>query len=144
MEKHTDTVSKFDTQDYPILLFDSYCLICNGFVQWIIRRDKRNVFKFSGLQSERAIGEITRRNLILPKNDTVILLYPHQSLIQSEAVLEVLQVIGFPAFLLHILGKIPRTWRDYIYSLVARYRFSIFPKRTSCPLPSPSESHRFI
>ena len=144
MEKQAETLPIFDTQDYPILLFDSYCLICNGFVQWIIRRDKRKVFKFSDLQSDRAIGEISRRNLILPKNDTVILLYPHQSFIQSEAVLDVLRIIGFPAFLLYILGKIPRTWRDYIYSFVARYRFSIFPKRTSCPLPPPSESRRFI
>ena len=135
---------EYNINDYPVLLFDTQCLICNGFVQWIIKRDRRKLFKFSGLQSDKAYIEIRRRQLLIPKNGTVVLLYPDQAYTQSEAVLQVLHLIRFPPFLIRIFRSIPRTWRDRIYSVVARNRYGFFSQKTSCPLPPPEEAWRFI
>ena len=37
-----------------IILFDGVCNLCNGFVQFVIARDKKNKFKFGSIQSEGA------------------------------------------------------------------------------------------
>ena len=34
-----------------LILFDGVCNLCNGFVQFVIRHDKKKKFKFSSLQS---------------------------------------------------------------------------------------------
>ncbi|HRP80741.1 MAG TPA: DCC1-like thiol-disulfide oxidoreductase family protein, partial [Flavobacteriales bacterium] len=35
-----------------LLLFDGVCNLCNGLVQFIARRDRRNRFRFIPLQSD--------------------------------------------------------------------------------------------
>ncbi|MGZ5245001.1 MAG: thiol-disulfide oxidoreductase DCC family protein, partial [Bacteroidia bacterium] len=36
----------------PVLLFDGVCNLCNGAVQFVIKRDKKAIFRFAALQSE--------------------------------------------------------------------------------------------
>jgi predicted DCC family thiol-disulfide oxidoreductase YuxK len=35
----------------PILFFDGECNLCNGLVQFVLKRDKKKIFFFSSLQS---------------------------------------------------------------------------------------------
>ena len=35
-----------------VILFDGVCNLCNGAVNWIIRRDARDTFRFAPLQGE--------------------------------------------------------------------------------------------
>ncbi len=39
---------------YPILLYDGVCGLCNGLVQFILRHDRDEVFRFAALQSHFA------------------------------------------------------------------------------------------
>ena len=48
MKKNTKVLN------HTIILFDGVCNLCNGFVQFIIERDKDEYFKFASLQSEAA------------------------------------------------------------------------------------------
>ncbi|HEY0262517.1 MAG TPA: DUF393 domain-containing protein, partial [Chitinophagales bacterium] len=49
-----------------IILFDGVCNLCNGFVQFVIKRDKNALFQFASLQSE--IGqEMLQPHLGSPK-----------------------------------------------------------------------------
>ncbi|MGI8636542.1 MAG: thiol-disulfide oxidoreductase DCC family protein, partial [Segetibacter sp.] len=36
---------------HPVILYDGVCNLCNTAVQFVIKRDKKNVFKFASLQS---------------------------------------------------------------------------------------------
>ena len=38
--------------NHPIILFDGICNLCNGAVQYVIKKDPSAKFKFSSLQSE--------------------------------------------------------------------------------------------
>lgn len=138
------TAPRYKMADYPILLFDSECLICDGFVRMIIRLDRKKSLKFSSLQSAKAIHEIQKRRIPIPKAGTVVLLHRGGYHTESDAVVKVLELIGFPAILTNIIRTIPRSWRDHIYAWIARNRYRVFPKRTSCPLPDPSEAGRFV
>ena len=43
-----------------------------------------------------------------------------------------------------IFRALPRPLRDFYYDLFARYRYKLFGKHDSCPVPSPEVRSRFI
>lgn len=137
---------------YPILLYDGVCGLCDRFVQFILRRDRRGVFRFASLQSALA-GRILARHNISPADlDTVYVVVnpdsqepPEFLLSRSDAVLFVLKQLGglwrFVAFLLQLL---PKFVRDPAYNAIARHRYRIFGKYESCALPSAQDRGRFL
>lgn len=134
----------FKTKEYPVILFDSYCLICDGFIQWILRKDQNEIFNFSGLHTVKAQNEIAIRNINIPKYQSVVLLYPDHDLIESEAVLDILRLIGTSPFFMRMLTAIPSNWRNRVYRWIAQNRYRFFKKRDHCPLPDPGVASRFI
>ena len=50
----------------PVLFFDGVCNLCNQAVQFVIRHDKKAVFRFAPLQSE--FGQKVLAENKLPKN----------------------------------------------------------------------------
>ncbi len=51
----------------PVLLFDGACNLCEGVVNFVIRRDPRAHFRFAPLQSE--VGQRLLREHALPTED---------------------------------------------------------------------------
>ena len=46
-----------------LVLFDGVCNLCNGSVQFIIKRDPTGIFKFASLQSELGKAQLRKFNL---------------------------------------------------------------------------------
>ena len=134
----------FDSTAYPIVLYDSQCLICDGFVRWVIRRDKDRILKFSGLLSDKARHEIHRRAIPIHENGSVILLQKDGHCTESDAVIEILKIANSSAALIALIQKFPKSWRDNIYRWVARNRYRFYKKRNYCPMPKPEEASRFV
>jgi len=51
---------------------------------------------------------------------------------------------GFWGFLGRLLRAVPKSLRDVVYNFVARNRFRISERYTSCPLPSLAERTKFL
>ncbi len=134
----------FNPEDYPIVLFDSQCLICDGFVKRVIKWDKEEVLKFSGLQSTKALHEINRRHIPMPEDGSVVLLFPDRHTTESNAVIEILEITGKSSLFIRLVRRIPKSWRDTIYQWVAKNRYRFYKKRDHCPMPKPSEADRFV
>jgi predicted DCC family thiol-disulfide oxidoreductase YuxK len=135
---------------HPILLYDGVCGLCNRFVQFVLRRDHADVFRFAALQSAFAAQILQRHGASATALDTVYLVVdPQQTaeslLARSDAAIFVLAALGgiwgVAAALCRVL---PRRLRDAVYNLVARNRYPIFGKFDACPLPEPSHRHRFL
>jgi predicted DCC family thiol-disulfide oxidoreductase YuxK len=126
-----------------IIYFDGVCLLCEGLVKWIIRHDRKGVFKFASLQSAYA-----QRALIgLAKVDglnTVVLQTEDRFYLESSAVLMIFKYLGFPWSLLTLAWIIPSFIRNGIYRLVAKSRYSWFGKRSECLLPDAGIKERFL
>ena len=61
--------------------------------------------------------------------------------IKSDAVLKILKEIGGFWKLFYLLIIIPKSFRDWVYELIARNRYQIFGKRDQCMiLPKGKES----
>ena len=132
-----------DEKDHPILLFDGVCNLCQGTVQWVIKRDQDARFRFASLQSDvgsRLLEEAGEENDL----DTVILIVGDRVYRKSGAALQVLGLIGGIYLPLLVFWAVPRFLRDWAYDQVARRRYRLFGKEETCMIPTPELRERFL
>jgi predicted DCC family thiol-disulfide oxidoreductase YuxK len=128
----------------PIILFDGVCNLCNGAVQFVIRHDKKNVFRFAALQSETGITLSKKYNIPIDRMDTFVVIKNNKCYTRSNAALEVANILGGFWAILYILVIIPPAIRDTIYDWVAKNRYRMFGKKESCMIPTPELRDRFL
>lgn len=127
---------------HPIVFFDGVCPLCNSFVKFLLKRDKKGIFFVSPLQGESA-------KLVLSKSEienlnTVVLYHSGKKWIKSDAVLEIFKRLGWPWRLLSFFTFLPKNFRDWVYQIVAKYRYRLFGKYDTCRLPNSKESERVL
>ncbi|WP_420399790.1 thiol-disulfide oxidoreductase DCC family protein [Flagellimonas sp.] len=128
-----------------LILFDGVCNLCNGAVQFIIQRDKKDVFRYAALQSE--IGEkfIAERGIDTSKVDSIILIEPGVAyFVKSDAALRIGQEFGGLWKALAIFTWIPKVFRDAIYNLIAKNRYRWFGRKDACMIPTPELQAKFL
>lgn len=117
----------------PIILFDGVCNLCNGAVNFILKRDKKKQFQWVSLQSERGV-ELMRQYQIPKETDSIIFIAEKQIFIESDASIEIARLLPVPWNWLKIFKVIPKKLRDKIYRWIARNRYRWFGKRDVCRL----------
>jgi predicted DCC family thiol-disulfide oxidoreductase YuxK len=128
-----------------IILFDGVCNLCNSFVQFIIQRDKKDVFRYTSLQSKIGQELIAKRNIDTKKVDSVILIEPGVAYyVKSDAALKIGKNLKGYRTLSSILELIPSGLRNIVYDLIARYRYTWFGKKDQCMIPSPELKSKFL
>lgn len=145
-----------------LVLFDGVCNLCDGFVQFLIRQDRRQVLKFGPLQSENVQKYITEFTTLvrsgqtksqIPQNDqmpqtgkltSIIYIRNDRFYTKSTAALRILQDLGGLWWLSGLFWIIPRPVRDAVYDWVGRNRYRWFGKKTSCMVPTPELKDRFL
>ena len=131
-----------------VILFDGVCNLCNGFVQFVIRHDPEERFRFAALQSEAARVLLTAHGLPLTalaaEPESVLLLSGGQLYSHSTAVLRIARQLGGVWQLAGVGWVLPRPWRDALYRFVARHRYRWFGRQESCMLPTPELKARFL
>jgi predicted DCC family thiol-disulfide oxidoreductase YuxK len=127
-----------------VIYFDGVCNLCNGFVDFVIRRDKKNWFRFASLQS--AAGQKICEELKLPSGQlqTVVLYKNGQYLTKSKAAIYIIGSLGFPWSLFKIFNIVPTFISNAVYDIIARNRLNWFGKRDTCRLPNEHEKELFI
>ena len=128
-----------------IVLFDGVCNLCNGAVQFVIERDKKDKFRFAALQSEIAQKLVTERGIDTSKVDSIILIDPGVAYYtKSEAALEIGAELKGYRTLSHILRLIPSSLSNIVYDLIARNRYKWYGKKESCMIPTPELQAKFL
>ena len=101
--------------------------------------DKDKVFKYTPLQGEFV------KSLDIPDNiDSIIFYQDGNTYYKSNAILKILRSLGGIWVLSNVFYIIPRVIRDYIYDLIAKYRYKMFGIMESCRMPSEDEKALFI
>lgn len=127
-----------------VVLFDGVCNLCNGAVQFIIKRDAKNRFSFASLQSEAGQARLRQFNLATDAFDTFVLVEGGKAYTRSTAALRIARRLPGAWQLLYGLMIIPKPLRDWVYGLVARNRYRLFGKQDSCMMPTPELRARFL
>jgi len=133
-----------ETLPANIVVFDGVCNLCNGAVNFIIKRDIKRIFYFSSIQSEIGAKLLERHNINANDIDTFLLIRNNKPYTKSEAALIIARELNRPWNWLFFLKPIPKHLRDSIYSLVARNRYKWSGIRSYCMLPTSEQKARFI
>ena len=133
-----------DSHGKYILLFDGVCNLCNSGVQFVIKRDPEGKFKFASLQS--GTGEALLNKFGIPAEviNSFVLIEGDRYYLRSTAGLNVLKIIGGAWKLFFVFIVIPAPLRDFVYTVIANSRYSIFGKRETCMIPTPDIKERFF
>jgi len=126
----------------PIVYFDGQCNLCDGFVRFLLKRDRHARYRFAPLQGETARQRLDGRFTDNPQ--TVVLEEPRRFRLRSDAALAILAGLGGIWRLAALLRIVPRRLRDALYEYVARKRFDWYGRRDACRVPEPEERDRFL
>ena len=127
-----------------IVLFDGVCNLCNGTVYFIIKRDKKGVFRFASLQWAAQQPHLAHLNLKSNSDsESIVVIDGHTVLTESDAALFIAQKLPLPWSLFSACSLMPRVIRNALYRMVARNRYSWFGKKEACPMPRPEWKERF-
>ena len=148
-------VSSFLRLDGRLLVvFDGTCALCNRMVRWFLRRDRLDRLRFTASGSAEVAALLARHKIGIPELEagpnTILVVRDCGEaaecvLVRSDAVLALLGELPQPwPSVAAALGWIPRPLRDLGYRLIACWRYRIWGRLESCPLPTPEERVRFL
>ena len=132
--------------------------MCDGVVQFLLRHDKKDTFRFAPQQGEAARQILGRHALdsatefattALATLETICVIENYNSpqelvYTKSDAALRIADGLGGIWTLARPARLLPRFFRDACYDLVARNRYRIFGRRTECRIPAGDDRHKFL
>jgi len=131
-----------DTTKYYVF-YDGDCGFCNYWVQWILKNDRKDHFRFAALQSDFGQKFLKERRLESNEFNTIYLWKPNEFyLLKSQAIVKIARILGGKYALLSRLDIFPRFVSDRIYDEVAKRRQNLANRQ--CLLPTSEERKKFI
>lgn len=128
----------------PLIVFDGMCVLCAGFVQWVIRHDRDRLFRFTSAQGP--LGQALYRDLGLDAVtfETNLVVIDGIAYGKLAGYIEVMTRLGGPWRAAAGLKALPAALGDRLYDLIARNRTALFGRRETCWTPSPEIADRVI
>lgn len=135
--------------DFPkgkkIILFDGVCNLCEVSVQFVIKYDKKDVFRFVALQSELGKEIIKHIGLENKNIDSIILYEPGIAYnYKSAAALEIAKNLGGFFHFGTVFKLIPNGLRNLLYDYIAKNRYQWYGKNESCLVPTSDLKCKFL
>jgi len=127
-----------------IILFDGVCNLCESSVQFIIKHDKKDVFRFVSLQSNLGQQILEHLGIESSSIDSIVLYEPGIAYYyKAEAALLIAKELKGWYFILSyflIFGKS----LNFIYDYIAKNRYKWFGKKESCMIPTEALKAKFL
>jgi predicted DCC family thiol-disulfide oxidoreductase YuxK len=136
-------IDELNTRD-TVILFDGFCNLCSATVQFVIKRDKQNKFKFASLQSPFGQSILNRFKLSQHDLNSFILYKNGKIYLRSTGALLVAKELSAAWPLLSTFIIVPPLLRDGVYNFISKNRYRWFGKKNECWLPTPSLREKFI
>jgi len=128
-----------------VIVFDGVCVLCSGWVNFVLRRDRTQEFSFAAMQTEKGRALLTQYGIDPDDPVTFLLIEDNTAYTDTDAALRVVGRFGggWRAFAM-VFRCIPRSIRGPCYRWAARNRYRFFGRRETCYLPSTDEAARFL
>lgn len=136
-----------------VMLYDGLCGVCNTAVQWVIKHDHADRFRFAPQQSALAAAILSRHGIdheaMLKSNSVYLVVHAgteeERLLTQSDVTVNMLLMLGGRW---RVLGKmlraVPLFARNAAYRMFARNRYRLTGQYEVCPVPSEAEQMKFV
>ena len=124
-----------------IIIYDGICVLCNYFIRFILKKDKKAHFKVTNLQSEFTK---TKYPEVLSVDSVAVILENGNILQKSKAVHYILQKIKVLLLIRILISVLPTFFSNIIYDCVALIRYKLFGKYPNCPILKGDLKNRII
>tara|TARA_R110000868_G_scaffold194459_1_gene439875 strand:- start:37 stop:450 length:414 start_codon:yes stop_codon:yes gene_type:complete len=132
-------------QNKKIILFDGVCNLCNNAIQFIIKHDKKDLFRFVALQSDLGQDIAKHIGVDIQKTDSIVLYEPGIAYyIKAEAALEIAKHLSGGMAILSVFKVLPNSLTNKVYDYIAKNRYQWFGKKDSCMIPTPELKSKFL
>lgn len=132
-------------ENHPLVLFDGVCVFCNNSINFIIRKDTRDHFRFAPLQSPLGQKMLADHGLKDQRIESVVLFENGKVYMKTSAALRIAKKLkgGWPLFFYCFIW-IPPFIRNVVYDIIARNRYRWWGKKDSCMVPTPDVRKKFV
>ncbi len=138
--------------DRLLVIYDGQCGFCNRTVRWFLRRDHHDRLRFAPSDSPKVMEIMGRYSAQVSElSPTTILvirapgLSSEQVLVRSDAAAALLAALPSPwPAIAKVFQWIPRPLRDLGYRIIAHWRYRIWGRFDTCPIPTPQERAHFL
>ncbi len=129
---------------HPLVLFDGICNLCDHTVNFIIKRDPDEVFRFIPLQSPLGESLLIKFGFPADYRDSFVLIDGAVAYTKSTAFIRISKKLNklWPLFSLTVI--IPQRIRDYCYTNIGQNRYRWFGQHEYCEIQPNDMSHRFL
>ncbi len=132
-------------KDKKIILFDGVCNLCESSVQFIIKHDKKDVFRFVALQSDLGKKIMQYIGIESDNIDSIVLYNPGVAYFyKSNAAIEIARNLDGLFQFATIFRIIPSSIRNGIYDYIAKNRYRWYGKKEHCLLPTNELKAKFL
>ena len=134
----------YTMHDHPIILFDGVCNFCNGAINFIIKRDKKRIFRYAPLQSEIGQRLLEQYGFSTTELNSFVLIENGKAYKKTTAALHVYPKLGGGWTLMKLLWAFPSFLRDIVYNIIAANRYRWWGKKETCMVPSAEVRSLFL
>ena len=127
-----------------IILFDGVCNLCNGAINFIIKHDPKDNYRFAALESDIAQELLAKHEIDNAKIDSIVLIRNEHAYTKAGAALRIAKKMSGAWPLLYGLSIVPKFIADSLYDFIARNRYKWFGKKNSCMIPTPELKQKFL
>lgn len=129
--------------DDGIILYDGVCVLCSGWMRFVLRRDRDRLFRFTPIQSDygRALAQGLGINPDDPDTNAVV--WGGVAYRRSDAALRVVSLLPGWRWII-VLRLVPRPLRDLVYRVIARTRYRVWGRHAVCDLGDTRYADRVI
>lgn len=115
-----------------IVVFDSMCNVCNAYVGFLKRHDRKARLSFVAARSSDGRAALVAGGQSPDDPSTMIVIDSDVLLLRSDAVLAAIAALGGGWRGVRLFALVPRAWRDALYTGFARRRYRWFGRAMPC------------
>ena len=127
-----------------VIVFDGVCVLCNGWVRFLLRHDRKRKYRFAAMQGPSGRALLLRHGLDPHDPVSFLLVDEGKAWQDTDAILRVLGGLGGAWRALWLAGAVPRPLRNGLYRWLARNRYRWFGQRDECMLAPAGSEDRFL
>ena len=131
-------------EEHPVILFDGVCNFCNGVINFLMKQDKKNVFRFAALQSPAGQKLLSQYDLPKENFDSFILIDKGNVYKSSTAGLRLYNKLPWYWKWTQVFWIVPPFIRNAVYNYIARNRYRWFGKKDQCMVPTEAMRKKWL
>ena len=128
-----------------IILFDGVCNLCDSAVQFVIKHDKNDAFRFVTIQSELGQQILKHIGISHVNIDSIILYEPGIAYYyKSSAAIQIAKNLGGIWHYGTVFRVIPTGISNKLYDYIAKNRYKWYGKKEQCMIPTKDLKVKFL